>query len=58
MSPAFPAPRILVAGDKLAASVESAVRGLALILSIIEQNTRQIFEQFKSNSRKNYLPKI
>jgi hypothetical protein len=53
MSPVFPAARAALAWGKLAGTVESCVRQLGLILSIIEQNTPQIFEQFYKNYSEN-----
>jgi hypothetical protein len=58
MSPTSPAARFAAAGGKLAATVESRVRGLGSFLPIIEQNTPQIFEQFYKIRTKNNLPKI
>jgi hypothetical protein len=52
MSPTSHAVRITAAGCRLAASLESDVRGIASFLRIIEQNKPQIFAQFEMSFEK------
>jgi hypothetical protein len=47
MKPTSPAADVAASGGKLAGSIESRVRVLVRILRIIDENTRQIFDQFE-----------
>jgi hypothetical protein len=47
MKPASPATHIAAFAQKLAGSVEGGVRSAGMFLSIIEQNTPQIFAQLE-----------
>jgi hypothetical protein len=49
MSPGFPLAKAALARGKLAGSIEGCVRRVRLFLSIIDENTPQIFEQFDKN---------
>jgi hypothetical protein len=47
MTPASPATHAVARGLKLAGSLEGRVRSAVMFLSIIEENTPQIFDQFE-----------
>jgi hypothetical protein len=52
MNPTSLAARTTVAGDKIAASLESRVREVGSFLFIVGQNTPQIFDNLKRSSKK------
>jgi hypothetical protein len=53
MSPGFPVAKVALVRGRLTGSIEGCVRRVGLFLSIIEENTPQIFEQFDKNCSEN-----